>query len=74
MHNLLDPDLLGMLASELGVGVLIMAWLEIRKQRRDAVKYRHQLREKWRIYVMATAALDDKMKELITESARKELH
>jgi len=74
MHNLLDPDLLQMLASELGMGVLIMAWIELRHLHRELAECRIHLKEKWRIYTMVTAALDEGAKSIIITSTRKDLH
>ena len=69
--ELLDLDLLQMLASELGIGVLIMVWLEARKLRREAARLRHHLARKWKIYVMVTTALDVQMQGHVVDAAEK---
>ena len=69
--ELLDLDLLQMLASEFGIGVFIMVWLEMLKLRRESARLRHHLAEKWRIYVRATAAFDVQMQGHVVDAAEK---
>ena len=64
--NLLDSDMFSVLASELAVGVLLMVFWEIRRLRRVVSLYKRHLEAKWKIYVLATQAMD--------EEARVHLH
>ena len=61
MKHLLDLDLLQTLAMEVIVGVLLVAWLEVRRMQRRIAKLKHHLEEKWRIYVRLTETRDEEV-------------
>lgn len=61
MKHLLDFDLLQTLIAEVLVGVLVVAWLEVRRMQRKVASLRHHLAEKWRIYVRLTESRDEEV-------------